>query len=111
VAEADVLFDFDQHDIRPDADASLRAILDDLNNTVPDGPLLVEGHTDNIGSRDYNIGLSERRAQSVADWLIANGVDTDRITTVGRGLDFPVAPNDTEEGRQLNRRVVISGAT
>lgn len=65
----------------------------------------VEGHTDNIGSYEYNLKLSKARAESVKKELVRNGLSADRITTEGYSFDRPIAPNDTEEGRARNRRV------
>jgi outer membrane protein OmpA-like peptidoglycan-associated protein len=64
----------------------------------------LSGHTDNIGSKQYNKKLSEARAQAVADYLIKNGIDQKRIKTIGYGFDKPIASNSTPEGRQKNRR-------
>jgi OOP family OmpA-OmpF porin len=68
----------------------------------------IAGHTDNIGPKDYNQKLSERRANSVAQWLIKNGIDAKRLTVVGYGLTRPKADNATREGRKINRRVEIT---
>jgi len=65
----------------------------------------VEGHTDNVGSYDYNLKLSKDRAASVMKELIKLGIDKDRISSEGFAFDRPIAPNDTEEGRAKNRRV------
>ena len=70
--------------------------------------VLVEGHTCSIGPADYNQGLSERRARSVAEELIRQGVRPEAIRVAGYGMDRPIADNATEEGRQLNRRVEVS---
>lgn len=70
-------------------------------------PVRVEGHTDSIASEAYNQTLSERRAEAVADWLAAHGVDRQRLRTVGWGESRPVATNDTPSGRQQNRRVEV----
>ncbi len=67
----------------------------------------VEGHTDSVGTDAYNQGLSERRAQTAADYLQSKGVAVDRITVVGHGESQPVADNATEDGRMQNRRVVL----
>lgn len=67
----------------------------------------ITGHTDNVGERNYNYGLSERRARSVAGYLQARGVVAQRMLIYGRGPDQPVASNDTAAGRQQNRRVTI----
>ena len=66
---------------------------------------LIEGHADERGSREYNIGLGERRAQAVANHLIGRGVDASRITALGYGEGHPIASNDTAGGRSRNRRV------
>ncbi|MBT8072380.1 MAG: OmpA family protein, partial [Xanthomonadales bacterium] len=67
----------------------------------------VAGHTDSQGSAEYNLGLSERRAQAVADYLIANGANAGNITVKGYGESNPVADNGTKEGRAANRRVEL----
>jgi len=71
----------------------------------------VEGHTDSVGSDDYNLKLSQKRADSVRDYLTANGINGANITAIGKGKDGPVASNDNAAGRQQNRRVemVVSG--
>lgn len=68
----------------------------------------IVGHTDSTGARDYNMSLSQRRAQSVADYLIAQGVSSARVTTRGAGPDQPVASNANEAGRSQNRRVEVN---
>ncbi len=70
-------------------------------------PVRVEGHTDATASDEYNRELSERRAGAVRDWLEADGVAADRLTTVGHGEAQPVGANNTVAGRQLNRRVEV----
>jgi OOP family OmpA-OmpF porin len=69
---------------------------------------VIEGHTDNIGSDAYNQELSQQRADAVRGFLIQNGIGAERITAQGRGKSYPVASNDTEVGRQQNRRVEIT---
>jgi outer membrane protein OmpA-like peptidoglycan-associated protein len=64
----------------------------------------LSGHTDNKGSSDYNKKLSDSRAKAVLDYLVKKGISPDRMTSVGYGFDRPMAPNDTDAGRQLNRR-------
>ena len=64
----------------------------------------IEGHTDNIGTKEYNQKLSERRAKSVANYLIDKGVDSSKVTTEGFGFSRPIADNKTKEGRAKNRR-------
>jgi outer membrane protein OmpA-like peptidoglycan-associated protein len=111
---ADILFDFDKADIRPDADAALRQISASIAQRFPDAPLQINGHTDAKGSDSYNVDLSNRRAASVKQWLQNNAsVTSDRITTNGYGETRPVAPNsnadgsDNPTGRQQNRRVEV----
>jgi len=101
-----VLFDFDSDRIRPDAERTLRevvAVLKELSGR----PVRIEGHTDSIASEVYNQRLSERRAASVLEWLVAHGIDRARLRAVGFGETRPVADNGTAEGRQKNRRVEI----
>jgi OOP family OmpA-OmpF porin len=71
----------------------------------PDLKVVIEGHTCNIGTDAYNQKLSERRAQSVHDYLVRNGVSSTKLSTVGRGETQPMADNKTKSGRELNRRV------
>ncbi|MAE93671.1 MAG: hypothetical protein CL910_03325 [Deltaproteobacteria bacterium] len=111
VAERIVLrgvnFDFDKSAIRPDA----AVILDEAIRILADRSevrLRVEGHTDWTGTDAYNQGLSERRASSVRDYLVAHGIDAGRLTTAGFGESQPIATNETREGRALNRRVELN---
>lgn len=76
-------------------------------NANPSAQLSIEGHTDNRLSDAYNQDLSERRAQSVANYLISSGVSSSRLNLTGKGESSPVASNDTREGRTQNRRVNI----
>ncbi len=102
---ADVLFDFDKADIRPDAAKSL-AMLATIIRANPKGQTRLEGHTDAVGNAQYNQALSERRAQSVKNWLVSKeGLDATRLVTKGWGKTKPIAPNDTEANRQKNRRL------
>lgn len=100
----DVLFDIDSASVRPALRADLNTLAASLNR-YPDTHLQVIGHTDNTGDAGYNQRLSEDRADSVAYVLISAGVASSRITSVGRGEDYPVASNLTAEGRAQNRRV------
>jgi outer membrane protein OmpA-like peptidoglycan-associated protein len=108
-----ILFDFNSSDLRADAAPALTLIADVLRYFEGD-PVIVVGHTDSIGGASYNQRLSEVRAQSVVDTLVADhGIPADRLTAEGHGADEPIAPNstpdgqDNPEGRQLNRRVEI----
>jgi len=102
-----LFFDFDKSDLRPQAITNIESLAKILNK-YPDTDILVEGDTDNTGSDDYNVGLSERRAQSVANYLVGQGVLGSRISTVGLGETNPIASNDTDYGRQQNRRVEVA---
>ncbi len=73
----------------------------------PSSQLSVEGHTDSRASDSYNLDLSQRRAQSVVDYLVSKGVSSSRLSPVGKGESSPIASNDTREGRHQNRRVEI----
>ncbi len=104
---SNVTFDFDKAVIKPD----YRDILKEAARIIRDRPaknVIVEGHTCNIGPAEYNMGLSQRRAQAVADFLIQEGVSKDRIKIKGYGLTNPRFNNNTREGRALNRRVEIN---
>ncbi|MFS8885075.1 OmpA family protein [Synechococcus sp. H70.2] len=104
----DLLFDFDKAEIRPEA-ASLLAEVAKLLQEMPGARVQVNGHTDNIGSLNYNLDLSLRRANAVKDYLM-NLLPKDhpvRWTTSGFGPTLPVADNNTEVGRQRNRRVEL----
>ena len=98
------LFDFDSADLTDDAKANLDKVAEYLNLNK-DIKVEVGGHTDNMGTSEYNKDLSERRAQSVVDYLAGKGVAASRLIPVGYGKDKPVADNDTEEGRHQNRRI------
>lgn len=102
----DILFAFDSDVVRPDLRRDLRVLADNLTR-YPDSSVSVVGHTDNIGSDSYNNALSLRRARSVADVLISEGVRYSRVRVDGRGRFEPVASNATEAGRAQNRRVEI----
>ncbi len=102
----DILFDFNSTALRPDLRADLAVLATSLNN-YPETTVDVIGHTDNIGDAAYNQDLSARRAKSVTRVLSANGVAEYRLRAIGRGELEPVATNQTEEGRALNRRVEI----
>jgi OOP family OmpA-OmpF porin len=104
----DVLFAFDRSNIRPAAAKVLQQLAHSLATRFPNAHLAVEGHTDSIGSPEYNQGLSVRRAQAVATWLTRKaGIAPSRMTVRGFGETEPVASNDTAAGRALNRRVAI----
>jgi outer membrane protein OmpA-like peptidoglycan-associated protein len=104
---ADVLFDFDKAEIRPDAATAL-ARLATVIRGYPAGRAEIQGHTDAKGNTGYNQLLSERRAEAVKRWLVEReSIATDRLATSGFGKSRPVADNQTEAGRQKNRRVEV----
>jgi OOP family OmpA-OmpF porin len=106
---AETLFDFDSATLRPEGRETLSAMAESLTAAdVTYTSVLVEGHTCNIGPAEYNQGLSERRAQSVVDFLVSEGVRPDAVRMVGYGEERPTADNSTREGRQMNRRVEVT---
>ena len=101
-----LLFDFDKHDIKDEMIPVLeqsKSILDEDS----EASFMVLGHTCNIGTDDYNQGLSERRATSIKNWLVSNGIAVERLEVMGYGESQPKYDNDTKDGRKLNRRVEI----
>jgi outer membrane protein OmpA-like peptidoglycan-associated protein len=105
--ESGLMFDFNSDRIRPEAATNLRNLASSLDK-YPNSSLLIVGHTDAVGSDDYNLSLSERRARSTASYLGSQGVSSARLQTVGRGETEPVAPNDSDAGMQKNRRVEVA---
>jgi outer membrane protein OmpA-like peptidoglycan-associated protein len=110
VSMPDVLFDFNKYTLKPEARERL-AKISGIVLAYPDLKLQIEGHTDSIGSDEYNQTLSEKRADSVVGYLVSSGVTPDHVTGTGMGKADPVADNKTAAGRQLNRRVdmVVTG--
>ncbi len=106
VTLGDVLFETGQAELKTDAHTSLVEVVD-LLQSEPDKEIRIEGHTDSVGDAETNLALSEKRSDSVLEALVSLGVDAGRITSVGMGEDFPIASNDTEEGRSKNRRVDV----
>jgi outer membrane protein OmpA-like peptidoglycan-associated protein len=102
----DILFDVGEATLKTDATVALAKlagillIMQDLN-------LRVEGHTDSTGTASFNLRLSERRADSVFDFLAAQGIQVARMKTAGYGMERPIADNSTAAGRSQNRRVEI----
>ena len=101
-----LLFDFDSDRIRGEARRNLDELARSLDK-YPDTDLLIVGHTDAVGADQYNMGLSERRADSAARYIESQGVRTGN-RTVGRGKREPVASNESDYGRQKNRRVEVA---
>lgn len=102
----DALFETNKSDLKPGAQNNFRRLAEALKQRSG-RTVVVEGHTDSQGSNDYNLALSQRRADAVKNYLINYGVDASRITSIGKGEEFPVATNDTASGRQQNRRVEV----
>jgi len=101
-----IFFDYDKYELRPESFYELDRFLQ-FYSIMGKKEIIIEGHTDNIGSDKYNRELSENRARSVRDYFISKGIDKKLITTVAYGSSRPIAPNDTETNRQKNRRVEI----
>jgi outer membrane protein OmpA-like peptidoglycan-associated protein/tetratricopeptide (TPR) repeat protein len=98
-----IFFDFDKATLRPESTNELER-LTKLLNDVPTLKIEISGHTDSKGADEYNKSLSNNRAKAVLDYLVKAGISAGRLTSVGFGEEQPIATNDTDEGRQLNRR-------
>jgi outer membrane protein OmpA-like peptidoglycan-associated protein len=103
---SDVLFVFNQSDLTPMAKSQLDALMSKFEDADVVS-IKVVGHTDSVGSDAYNQALSERRASSVAEYLLSQGVAPNKVTSEGKGKSQPIADNETEEGRAKNRRVEL----
>src|SRR3569832_1828282 len=101
-----ILFDFNSSELKASSRASLQKMAD-VFKKYEKTTLTVTGHTDNVGSAEYNLKLSERRAKALADYLMTLGVPQGRMRIMGFGFERPVASNDSAEGRAQNRRVGI----
>jgi outer membrane protein OmpA-like peptidoglycan-associated protein len=106
VTLGDVLFASGEAQLVEGGLSSLEEVVD-LLQTEPDKKIRVEGHTDSSGTTEANRQLSEQRANAVREALVSLGVSSERITSMGMGEDFPIASNDSEEGRAQNRRVDV----
>jgi outer membrane protein OmpA-like peptidoglycan-associated protein len=102
-----LLFAFDSDSIQAAAGTNLRELASSLQK-YPDSQLLIVGHTDNVGDDSYNQALSQRRSNSAATYLATQGVARTRLAATGKGESEPVATNDTDAGRQKNRRVEVA---
>jgi OOP family OmpA-OmpF porin len=101
-------FDFNKYDIRPEFQSELDAVGKFLKDN-PDAYVMLVGYTDSIGSEEYNLGLSMRRANSAANYLTSNhNIEENRIVVNYYGEANPIASNDSDEGRAQNRRVEIA---
>lgn len=104
---AEVLFPFDSAELRPEAQAELNEAAAMLKLHTELRRVEVAGHTCDLGPADYNQGLSQRRAQSVRDYLVAEGIDADRLSVRGYGEERPAVSNSSDENRRKNRRVEL----
>lgn len=104
--DSGILFGFDQDHLNAESEANLAKMAEVLKK-YEDTEILIEGHTDNKGDASYNHKLSVRRAKEVEKRLKEIGVQNNRLTTKGYGFDQPISSNDTETGRQENRRVEV----
>lgn len=104
--DSGILFATNKSDLQSAAVANVSKLAGILNS-YPDTKIIIEGHTDATGSDSYNQTLSEKRAASVAAQLVSSGISSSRYQTIGYGETVPVASNDTEDGKRLNRRVEI----
>ncbi len=105
--DSGILFDFDSYSLRAAAQENLSNLAASLNR-FPDSEVLIAGHTDSSGADDYNQRLSENRSGAARDFLVQRGVDATRVRAMGLGESEPVSSNDTDEGRQANRRVEVA---
>jgi outer membrane protein OmpA-like peptidoglycan-associated protein len=99
-------FNTDSSKILPDSESLLAQAKTALQDSVGVS-VIIEGHTDNIGTPSYNQLLSERRAKAVLEFLVANGIEKERLVSIGKGENSPVASNNSKEGRYQNRRVEL----
>ena len=100
-------FDFDRYSLRPEAVRTLDEAVAALQKD-PTINVLIEGHTCNIGTAEYNLALGERRANSVRDYLVSRGISASRFRTVSYGEERPKYDNSREETRRLNRRAALT---
>lgn len=105
--DSGLMFDHDSYQLKPETEQNLTGLANTLQK-YDDTNVLVEGHTDNSGAEDYNLQLSDWRAEAVTRFLNEKGVKNSRIEMEGYGEAQPVASNETTEGRQQNRRVEVA---
>ena len=106
VTLGDALFASGGADLKAEAASDLRNLIA-LLEEHPARTVVIEGHTDSLGAQGFNHGLSQRRADAVKAYLIARGVETRRVSSLGKGESEPVAPNHSAAGRRCNRRVEV----
>ena len=97
-------FEFDSAQLTKESEDRLDGAVSTLQKN-PDVMVDIEGHTDSTGAEEYNLGLSQRRADTVKAHLISHGISEDRLTTTGKGEMDPLVSNDTREGKAKNRRI------
>lgn len=105
---ADTYFDFDKYNLKPAGKEALDKLISEMGDINAIAKIKVVGYTDSIGTVQYNLGLSKRRANTVAKYLEAHNVPASKIETIGMGKADPVASNKTAAGRAKNRRVVVT---
>lgn len=105
--DSGLLFGFDSAELRESSKENLRKLAEMMADD-DETNLMIVGHTDSTGDEDYNLNLSERRAQSAADYMFKQGLETSRMQIEGRGEYEPIGDNDTEAGRQENRRIEVA---
>ncbi|MFA7228858.1 MAG: OmpA family protein [Melioribacteraceae bacterium] len=105
--DSGILFATNSFTLQSQAKANIEK-LSTILNKYPDTNILITGYTDSTGKEEYNQTLSEKRAKSVSDYTVSKGVISSRINVIGMGIKEPVATNETQEGRQANRRVEIA---
>ena len=98
-----IFFHSGMAELLPESDTEIE-LLKDMLNSYPELNIKITGHTDNVGNEDDNLVLSQRRASAVSAALIVKGISASRIIPDGKGESVPIADNNTEEGRQKNRR-------
>jgi len=99
-----IFFDFNQFEINPRSYTELNEVIKFLNDN-PKLKVEISGHTDNVGVESYNQQLSQKRAQAIVSYFLSKGISTSRLSQKGLGSQKPIKPNDTEENRQVNRRI------
>ncbi|MBM4128497.1 MAG: hypothetical protein FJ243_00070 [Nitrospira sp.] len=102
-----IYFDFDKSNIKKEGEVELKKVIEFVKKN-PGAKISIEGHTDSIGTDEYNQGLSERRANAAKNYLVKSGIDKGKMKTVGYGESKPVADNKTKQGRAKNRRAEIT---
>lgn len=105
--DSGILFDFDSATLRQEGNDNLQKLVSIINRDK-DTVLMIVGHTDSRGDEDYNLRLSERRAQSASTFMVSQGLPSSRIQIVGRGEYEPLSENETDAGRQKNRRIEVA---